>query len=53
MVSDKNKVNGYVTTEILNIKSCPSFISYIRGGCQLNLVMAIDFTGSNKDPINP
>jgi vacuolar-type H+-ATPase subunit F/Vma7 len=30
-----------------------SFYDYLRGGIQLNLVVAIDFTGSNKDPDDP
>lgn len=28
----------------------PSFVDYVSGGCQLNVVVAIDFTGSNGDP---
>jgi hypothetical protein len=28
----------------------PSFIDYIAGGCEINLCVAIDFTGSNGDP---
>lgn len=31
----------------------PSFVDYIGGGCQLNLCVAIDFTGSNGDPRKP
>ena len=30
-----------------------SFIDYISGGCQLNVAVAIDFTGSNGDPRKP
>ena len=29
------------------------FLDYIRGGMQMNLVVAIDFTGSNGNPRNP
>ena len=29
------------------------FLDYIRGGMQMNLVVAIDFTGSNGNPANP
>lgn len=29
-----------------------SFLDYIRGGLQLNLVTAIDFTGSNGHPMD-
>lgn len=31
----------------------PTFIDYISGGCQLNVTVAIDFTGSNGDPRQP
>lgn len=30
-----------------------TFLDYISGGCQLNVVVAIDFTGSNGDPRVP
>ena len=30
-----------------------SFVDYISGGCELNVVVAIDFTGSNGDPRKP
>jgi hypothetical protein len=29
------------------------FLDYIRGGMQMNLVVAVDFTGSNGNPKNP
>jgi len=28
----------------------PNFVDYINGGCELNVCVAIDFTGSNGDP---
>eukprot|EP01016_Furgasonia_blochmanni_P012050 TRINITY_DN15702_c0_g1_i1.p2 TRINITY_DN15702_c0_g1~~TRINITY_DN15702_c0_g1_i1.p2 ORF type:complete len:140 (+),score=39.26 TRINITY_DN15702_c0_g1_i1:64-483(+) len=31
----------------------PEFLDYIRGGLQLNLVVAVDFTGSNGVPTRP
>lgn len=31
----------------------PTFFDYVSGGCQLNLSIAIDFTGSNGDPRLP
>lgn len=31
----------------------PTFIDYIKGGCEINLIVAIDFTGSNGDPRVP
>lgn len=31
----------------------PSFVSYLRGGLELNMIVAIDFTGSNGVPKFP
>jgi len=31
----------------------PAFTDYVRGGCEINLCVAIDFTGSNGDPRKP
>ena len=31
----------------------PTFVDYVSGGCQLNVSVAIDFTGSNGDPRKP
>ena len=31
----------------------PTFTEYIAGGCEINLSVAIDFTGSNGDPRQP
>jgi hypothetical protein len=31
----------------------PSFVDYISGGCELQVCVAIDFTGSNGDPRKP
>uniref|UniRef100_A0A7S4IXV7 C2 domain-containing protein n=1 Tax=Odontella aurita TaxID=265563 RepID=A0A7S4IXV7_9STRA len=31
----------------------PTFFDYTSGGCQINLSIAIDFTGSNGDPRQP
>jgi len=33
--------------------SSPTFVDYISGGCEMNLCVAIDFTGSNGDPRKP
>ena len=30
-----------------------TFVDYISGGCELNVIVAIDFTGSNGDPRQP
>jgi hypothetical protein len=31
----------------------PDFVDYVSGGCELNVCVAIDFTGSNGDPRQP
>ena len=31
----------------------PKFVDYLMGGCELQLAVAIDFTGSNGDPRKP
>jgi len=28
----------------------PTFVDYLRGGEQINIVLAVDFTGSNGNP---
>ena len=33
--------------------SKPKFVDYIAGGCELQMCVAIDFTGSNGDPRRP
>ncbi|CAG8658237.1 4409_t:CDS:10 [Funneliformis caledonium] len=35
------------------LKETPTFLDYIASGTQINLVVAIDFTESNKDPRTP
>ena len=37
----------------VNIDRSDAFFEYISGGCQLDVVVAIDFTGSNGDPRQP
>ena len=36
--------------ESVTVNKVNSFLDYIMGGCQINLVVAIDYTGSNGDP---
>jgi hypothetical protein len=38
--------------EILNcdVEVQPSFVDYLKGGCEVSLMIAIDFTGSNGNP---
>ena len=53
----KLKVN-YENSGIIKIIQCDikkiyNFIEYIKGGCQIALEVAIDFTGSNRHPSSP
>jgi hypothetical protein len=38
--------NGYIEKE-------PTFLTYISGGCEVSLAVAIDFTAANGDPNDP
>ena len=42
--------SGSIRVSMCDIIKAYSFIEYIRGGCQIELEVAIDFTGSNKHP---
>ncbi|KAJ3127828.1 Copine-8 [Nowakowskiella sp. JEL0407] len=46
----KSPVAGYL--RILNsaVERIPTFLDYIAGGTEINVAVAIDFTGSNGDP---
>jgi hypothetical protein len=60
-IEDEPSSTQIVTTHMANvsiskdnIKSMkPNFLDYIAGGCELPVVVAIDFTGSNGDPRQP
>ncbi|ETO30464.1 hypothetical protein RFI_06657 [Reticulomyxa filosa] len=41
---------GVLIIESQNLKKKYSFLEYITGGMEVNLIVAIDFTGSNGDP---
>ncbi|MEE6463623.1 hypothetical protein FKM82_005984 [Ascaphus truei] len=54
----KQKKKGYRNSGVVSVKQCQiiveySFLDYIMGGCQMNFVVGIDFTGSNGDPRSP
>jgi len=49
---------GYKNSGVLHFKRCdvvavPTFLEYIRGGCEVSMVCAVDFTASNGNPTNP
>ena len=54
----KAKSKSYVNSGTLSAQRCviekhPSMTDFIMGGCEVSLMVAIDFTGSNGDPRDP
>jgi Copine len=45
--------NMSISPQSAPLVSKATFLDYISGGCELNVVVAIDFTGSNGDPRVP
>jgi hypothetical protein len=43
-------VNDQMSNLKIEANHIPTFADYIAGGCTLNTIVAIDFTGSNGDP---
>eukprot|EP01028_Stygiella_incarcerata_P010832 TRINITY_DN583_c0_g3_i2.p1 TRINITY_DN583_c0_g3~~TRINITY_DN583_c0_g3_i2.p1 ORF type:complete len:558 (-),score=147.73 TRINITY_DN583_c0_g3_i2:982-2655(-) len=52
LISEKKKPAGqiYITGTRYQM---PSFMDYISGGCEVSLLVSVDFTGSNGDPRMP
>lgn len=51
--SSKYKHSGLVCLTQIGLEKVHSFLDYISGGLQLNFTVAIDFTGSNGNPLDP
>lgn len=51
--SSRNRTMGNILVKNIEIIKVNSFLDYIAGGCQISLITAIDFTGSNGDPRDP
>ncbi|KAL4499199.1 hypothetical protein ABPG72_006785 [Tetrahymena utriculariae] len=49
----KNSNAGSLVVQEVKLIEKPQFLDYIRGGTHLNLVCAVDFTGSNGVPTRP
>lgn len=47
----QNRKNYHPISSFISQK--PTFVDYIDGGCQLNLMVAIDFTATNGNPAEP
>lgn len=45
--------SGHVIASLAHIEHRPTFTDFITGGCEISLIAAIDFTGSNGDPDLP
>ena len=46
----KYKNSGTLVVQQSSLRTEVSFLDYIRGGCNLSLCVAVDFTASNGDP---
>lgn len=53
MLSEKYKKAGTLILDELRQVYKPTFLDFLKGGLQLNLSIAIDFTQSNKKPKDP
>ena len=53
MSNPKHKNCGTLILEGVETVVKPTFMDYLRGGLELNLSIAIDFTGSNGIPTQP
>ncbi len=49
----KNKKAGNLHFNKFRLHEKPGFLDYLRGGTQLAVMVAVDFTGSNGDPVSP
>ena len=49
----KKKATGSLKINTFQVEDRPQFIDFIRGGEQLSVMVAIDFTGSNGIPTHP
>eukprot|EP01035_Chromulina_nebulosa_P030660 gene30660-40761_t len=45
--------SGTLTATNVIVESHPTFINFIEGGCEISLVVAVDFTASNGHPAEP
>ena len=50
LTNERNENCGQFRFEELNLQQHYNFYDYLHGGVQLNLITAIDFTASNRDP---
>jgi hypothetical protein len=53
LTNPKVKNPGSLELNSFQIIKRPTFVDYLKGGLQLNMMVAIDFTGSNGHPKYP
>lgn len=46
----RTKSHGHISFRKVFLRAEPTFLDYIRGGLQMNLMIAVDFTASNGHP---
>jgi len=49
----KSKDVGALLVSSISVVKRPTFFDYLAGGCEINLSVAVDFTASNKPPMQP
>ncbi|KAL5473575.1 hypothetical protein EMCRGX_G028072 [Ephydatia muelleri] len=49
----KKKTTGMLVFTSVRVTPVYSFVDYIKGGCQISLITAVDFTASNGHPSDP
>ncbi len=52
-VRQDGKPKGQIRLRNFNVSEEPQFVDYIMGGCEISLVIGIDFTASNGDSMQP
>ncbi|GMF48061.1 unnamed protein product [Phytophthora fragariaefolia] len=45
--------SGVLVLEQIEIFKCHTFVEYLRGGCEISLIVGIDYTASNGNPSDP
>ena len=49
----KSKKPGQLILDKFSAFNKPTFVDYLRGGLELNMIIAVDFTASNGSPLQP
>jgi len=52
-LSVSNKQKGFLSFKKIEWQKRDTLMDYFYGGCEMKLIMAIDYTGSNGDPKSP